>query len=157
MPLLVLLRHAKAEPHRHDDHSRVLAARGRADAAAAREWLRRKEVVPDRVVVSTAARTRETWELAAVGDGVVLLDDRVYDASEDELREVLAETPAEVEVLVLVGHNPGVERLAWELDDSPAAREHTDRGLPTCALALFTVDDWDLTNAVLQEVAVPRG
>lgn len=157
MPTLVLLRHAKAEPHRHDDVTRVLAPRGRADAAAAGEWLRGQGLVPDRVVCSPAARTRETWELAAVAAPDPVYDERVYDATAEELREVLQETPEDVAVLVLVGHNPGVEQLAWQLDDDPQARERTDRGLPTCALAVFGVDGWDLEGAALRELVVPRG
>jgi phosphohistidine phosphatase len=157
MPTLVLLRHAKAEPHRDGDHSRRLAARGRADAGAVREWLLRHQLVPDRVVVSSAARTRETWELASPGGAPPTYDDRVYNAPAQELREVLAQTPAGTEVLVLVGHNPGIERLAWELDDGPAARELTDRGMPTSALAVFEVDGWDLATARLRELAAPRG
>ena len=59
---------------------------------------------------------------------------------------------------MLVGHNPGMERLAWELDDSVRAREVTDRGLSTGAVAVFSVSGWaDLTDARLEEVAVPRG
>lgn len=157
MPTLVLLRHAKAEPHRSDDHSRVLAARGRADAAAVRPWLVANGLVPDRVVVSDAARARETWDLARPGGPDPLYDGRVYEASTADLREVIGETPDGVAVLVVVGHNPSVERLAWELDDSPGAREVTDRGLPTSALAVLEVDDWNLSGGVLREVAVPRG
>jgi phosphohistidine phosphatase len=157
MPTLVLLRHAKAEPHRGSDHSRQLARRGRADAAAVREWLAGKGIVPDRVVVSSSTRTRETWELASPGGPPPVLDDRVYDASAQELREVLERTPPGTAVVVLVGHNPGIERLAWELDDSTGARELTDRGMPTSALAVFDLDGWDLQTARLRELAVPRG
>lgn len=157
MPILILLRHSKAETQRADDHSRVLAPRGRVDAISVREWLVDKGIVPDRVVVSTAARTCETWELASPGDGEVVYDERVYEASVDDLREVIRETADDVRVLLLVGHNPSVERLAWELDDSATARESTDRGMPTSALAVLSVDDWDLSGAVLQELVTPRG
>jgi phosphohistidine phosphatase len=158
MGTLVLLRHAKAEPQSGDDRSRELAARGRADAAAVREWLVRQGIVPDMVVVSTATRTRQTWELASPGGAAPGYDDRVYDASTEELREIIGETPAEVGVLVLVGHNPSVERLAWELDDSPAARDRTDGGLPSSALAVFEVASWaEPMGAVLKEVFVPGG
>jgi phosphohistidine phosphatase len=158
MPKLVLVRHAKSEAHRAEDHSRELASRGRADAAAVREWLTQQGISPDRVVVSSATRARQTWEGAAVGAATPVYDDRVYEASVTDLLEVLRETPAAVETLVLVGHNPSVERLAWELDDSEAARERTDVGMPTSAVAVFEVAGWaDLTTGVLQELVVPRG
>lgn len=148
MPTLVLLRHAKAEPHRLDDATRELADRGRADALAVRRWLDDRGIVPDRVVVSPATRTRQTWELAGTVEPVV--DARVYEAEVEDLREVVGETPGDVRVLVLVGHNPGVERLAWELDDSVP-------GMATSGVAVFDVASWQLDGAVLREQATPRG
>lgn len=139
VPRLILLRHAKAEPHRADDLARVLAPRGREDATAARDVL--APLAPEVAVVSTAARTRETWELADPGGVPVVFDDRVYDASVADLREVLAEQTAGC--VVLVGHNPGVERLAWELE----ANDDTNRGMRTCGIGVFEVDDWELSGA----------
>lgn len=158
MPTLVLLRHSKAEAHRGDDHPRELAPRGRADAAAVRRWLTERGVSPDLVLVSSATRARQTWECASVGNAPTVYDDRVYDASEQALFEVLRETRADVQTLVLVGHNPGIERLALALDDSDEARDLTTSGMPTSAVAVFEVDGWvDLSAGVLQELAVPRG
>jgi phosphohistidine phosphatase len=157
MPTLVLLRHAKAEPHHPDDHARVLASRGRTDAAAAREWLRNKGILPERVIVSTASRTRETWELASVGSARPIYDQRVYEAEPEDLLEVLRETPEQIGTVVLVGHNPSIEVLAWQLDDSEEARDQTGRGLPTAAIAVFEVDGWwDLASGRLTELAAPR-
>ncbi len=155
MPTLILVRHAKAEPQHADDHARTLTERGRADAAAVRDWLTDQGFVVDRAVVSTARRTRETWDLA--GTWPAVYDDRVYEASTADLREVIAETGADVGVLVVVGHNPGIERLAWELDAGARARAQTDRGLPTSSVVVFDVPDWELEGARLRALAVPRG
>ena len=138
----MLLRHSKAEAHQSDDRSRVLTPRGRDDAARVRRWLTDKDLQPDRVVVSTSTRTRETWELASVGSAVAEFDERVYEASVQDLRDVVAETSPDVASLVVVGHNPSVERLAWELDDSDAARDRTNRGLRTSGVAVFELDSW---------------
>ena len=139
MPRLILLRHAKAEPHRSEDHARVLSERGRGDAAAVREVL--ASLAPALAVVSTSARTRETWALASPDDVPVRFDDRVYEASVADLREVLGELTADS--AVLVGHNPSIERLAWELEDN----DRTNQGMRTCGLAVFDVDDWTLAGA----------
>lgn len=150
MPTLVLLRHAKAEAHRADDHSRVLADRGVTDCGAVREWLQRRDIRPDQVLVSTSARTRQTWALAGVGDAEPVYDEQVYDASLDDLLDLLCQTAPEVQTLVLVGHDPGLTQLAWTLDDSSQAREWTDRGMRTAAVAMFEVESWpDLTRARL--------
>jgi phosphohistidine phosphatase len=139
---LVLLRHSKAEPQRTDDHDRRLSERGRADAERVRRWLDAQGLVPDRVVVSTSTRTRETWQLAGVGEAEPVYDERVYEASVADLREVVAETPADVTTLCLVGHNPGIERLAWELDDSDASRDRTNGGMRTSGVAVLELTDW---------------
>jgi phosphohistidine phosphatase len=149
VPTLVLIRHSKAEPQRIDDHSRRLTERGRDDAERVRRWLTEQGVEPDRVVVSTAARTRETWELAAVGSVAPEHDDRLYEASVRDLREVVEETSADVGTLVLVGHNPSVEQLAWELDDSDDARALSDRGLPPAGVAVLSLDTWDASSGRL--------
>lgn len=155
MPLLVLIRHAKAEAHASDDHSREIAARGRAEAEELRQWLLHKAIRPDRVVVSTAVRARQTWECCSVGDVQPVYDDRVYEASVPDLLEVLRDTPEDTGTVVLVGHNPSVEKLAWKLDISEPARDRTDRGLPTCGVAVFEVAGWaDLTAGRLVDLKV---
>lgn len=148
MPTLVLLRHSRTEPHRLDDRTRELTERGRADAAAVRQWLADRDLHPDRAVVSTSTRTQQTWEIA--GDLEPVLDERVYDASTGDLRDVIAETPEGVQCLVVVGHNPGINELAWQLERSVGE-------MRTSAVAVFDVTDWDLSEAVLRELAAPRG
>ena len=67
MRRLLLLRHAKAERSQSGgrDHDRVLTERGRATPRSSALYLARHAFAPDRAVVSTAARTRETWALLA--------------------------------------------------------------------------------------------
>lgn len=142
MPTLVLVRHAEAEPHAATDHDRRLVPAGRAEAVALGDWFRVSGLAPDLVLVSTALRARETWEAAGVGGRVVPRDD-LYDASADQLREVVAESGDDVGTLVLVGHNPGMSRFAWQLDDRPPARERTERGLTTAGAVVVELDTWD--------------
>src|SRR5258708_13854511 len=60
---LMLLRHAKAEKAESGmrDRDRRLNARGRDDAARIAAHMARHALLPDRVIVSSAQRTRETW------------------------------------------------------------------------------------------------
>lgn len=157
VPTLVLLRHSQAADGRpdHEDHERPLTAAGLRDAAAVGQWLREQGIAPDRALVSTALRTRQTW--AAVGGGEPVLDARVYDATTDDLRELVAGTGPATEVLAVCGHNPALEQLAWDLDDGVGARDQTGRGLPTSGVAVFAVDDWQLGRARLTALAAPRG
>jgi len=168
---LIVLRHAKAAWPDVEDEQRPLAERGRRDAPAAGRWLREAEqridgLRIDRVVCSPARRTRETWKLAAaeMDDAPEpVYDPRVYEATTTTLLTVIRETPTRVGGLVLVGHNPGMQRLtlalAHESSGEPLARVREK--YPTSGIALFGVEvEWSAVlpgRAHLTEFAVPRG
>jgi len=133
---LILLRHAHAEPAAsgEDDRSRGLSDTGRAEAQAAGDWLREHGLAPDRVLCSSASRTRET--LAALGDigsGEVYEDDAIYEASPGTLAS-LADANRDAERLLLVGHNPGLEQLA-ALMHSGQTGDY--RGMPPGGIAVL--------------------
>ncbi len=136
---LLVLRHSKsAYPESTADVDRPLSGRGRRDAAHAGCWLRDQGLTPDLVVCSTAERARETWDLvsdqlgwASAGPGLLRYDPRVYEASPDDLLTVIQETPDEVSILALVGHNPGSADLVLAL-----AGRH-ELSFPTSALAVI--------------------
>ncbi len=134
---LILLRHAHAEPAAADqvDLDRPLSSEGLAEAEAAGRWLKEHQLVPDRVLCSPARRTRETLEavLAAVGYVDQRLDDGVYDASPGSLM-TLVDQHRDVDRLLLVGHNPGLELLSALLHTG----QSTDfRGMPPGAIAVL--------------------
>ena len=140
---LVVVRHAKAEPYAASDFERALADRGRADAAAAGNWIAGTGVAPDLALVSAAVRTRQTWESMASAAGWDLepqLDRSLYAADEDTVLELLAATPDEVTTVVVIGHNPTMAVVAQLLDDGagdPEATAGLSSGYPTCAVAVF--------------------
>src|SRR5690242_5167363 len=100
---LVLVRHAKAMPDAPSDIQRRLAGRGRRDATAAGEWLAQIGIAPDLVVVSPATRAQETWDAisATLPAKVRSTDNRIYANTTRDLRELIAETPDDVQTLVL--------------------------------------------------------
>ncbi|TIC87783.1 histidine phosphatase family protein [Nocardioides sp. GY 10113] len=145
-PVLILVRHAKAEAFAATDHERPLAERGHADAADAGRWLGEIGIDPDLAYVSTAARTRETWTDvadAAGWDGVVAhFDQSLYGADEVGALELLAATEPDVGAVVVVGHNPTMAVLAQLLDDGEGdASGDLSGGFPTSAVAVFDVPD----------------
>ncbi len=148
---LILLRHAKsAWPDDVPDHERPLAPRGRRDAPAAGRWLSKSGYVPDRVLCSTARRTRETWQLAEENLGAhpqTIFEDRVYGASSVELLDLVRHTPEDIRTLLIVGHDPAMRGLTLELaSEQPGDAEAGALGrvrvkYPTAAIAVlaFTV------------------
>jgi phosphohistidine phosphatase len=151
MPTLVLMRHAEAEPTPAGgtDPGRPLTPGGRVQCAPVRDWLQDLGIVPGRVVVSSALRAQQTWAHAGVGTAAPEVDDRVYSADVDALRAIVEETPDEVATLVLVGHNPTFERLAWELDDRDVARDRTNAGMRPSAVLVFTLRTWQDASGLL--------
>lgn len=163
---LVVIRHAKAgEAPR--DIDRPLTERGHRDAAAIGAWLKRQGIAPDRAVVSPAARAMQTWSGVAAGLGrppEPVIDERIYENSMDLLFDIVAETPDDVQSLVLVGHNPAFAALATELDDGqgePEARREMRAAFPTSAVAVFELTGpWAVVavgTGTLTAYAAPRG
>lgn len=152
MRRLLLLRHAKAERSQPGgrDHDRILAKRGRGDAAAVGAYLVRHKLVPDRALVSTSARTRETWALVAEAftkPPKTEFDGRIYEASPEAILNSIRETGTAAKTLLVVGHNPGMQQLAAMLIASGDvdARQRLLEDYPTSALALisFAGESWD--------------
>ncbi len=116
---LVLLRHAKSDWPDVADHERPLAKRGRRDAPVVGRWLGESGYVPDAVVCSTAARARQTWDLAsaalaAAAPGAapaVRYEPRVYEASVLGLLMLVREFEPQWRTVAIVGHNPGLAEL----------------------------------------------
>jgi phosphohistidine phosphatase len=64
---LMLLRHAKSEKAEPgmSDRDRRLNGRGQGDATTMGAYMARHQLTPDLALISTAQRTRETWEHVA--------------------------------------------------------------------------------------------
>ncbi len=140
MRTLILLRHAHAEPasEGQSDIDRALSAEGLAEAEAAGRWLVEQGLTPDRVLCSPARRTRETLEavLRSVGYVEQRLADGIYEASAGALAE-LADEHREVQRLMLVGHNPGMERLAALLHSGQSGDY---RGMPPGSVVVLHIE-----------------
>lgn len=167
MRRLILLRHTKSDwPNGMVDHDRPLAKRGRRAAPLMGRVLLDRSFVPDKVLVSTAHRTVETWALASAGliqFPPATPEPRIYEAPPHVLANVIRETDDEVGTLLLVGHNPGIETLAYDLiADGPAdQRQRLSRKYPTGGLAVIdcAIDRWaDLHSGcgTLAAFVVPR-
>jgi len=145
MKLLYLLRHAKSswDDPDLDDFDRPLNKRGRKAAKAMALHLREVGIVPDTVLCSPAKRTRETLKhlTSALGQAPVQFDRRIYEASYQTLLLCLADLPSEVNSVLMIGHNPGLERLALYLmsdqGHGPGAARLQDK-YPTGSLAVLS-------------------
>jgi phosphohistidine phosphatase SixA len=135
---LILLRHAEAVPIETsgNDQQRPLSERGRREAHAAGQWLAAHRSRPDRVLCSPSQRTGETAQLALAEmdkSPAPQLASEIYDASPGELLALL-DQHNDAGTVMLVGHNPGIERLVALLVEG---RSDEFRGMPPGALAVL--------------------
>lgn len=158
MRRLLLLRHAKSDwPEGFDDSMRPLNERGRRDAPEMGKAIARAEIVPDLALVSSAVRTRQTWDLVApqLRKEVLMREEHgLYGASDAALLGFARATPDDIETLLLCAHNPGIERLARNFaksGDADAIRR-VERKYPTCGLAVI-----ELPIRAWKEAAPPAG
>ncbi|MEA3045249.1 MAG: phosphohistidine phosphatase [Sphingomonadales bacterium] len=148
MKRLSLLRHAKSgwEDPALADFDRPLNARGREAARAMGREMRALGLAFGGVIASPAARV--TGTIAELGESYGPLDpaydERLYLAAPDTLLALVRATGDAHESLLLIGHNPGMERLALLLSRGGPLRDAVALKYPTGALAEihFAVDQW---------------
>lgn len=173
MKVLGLFRHAKSDWHdpRARDFDRPLNERGRKGAAVMGKHIVEHGIRWQRILASPAVRVTETIELSTrasrrpVG---INWDRRIYLASSASLLDVLREQEGEPgkgpASILVVGHNPSLEDLIFDLvpdDGSSPLRDRVEEKFPTAAFAVLEVDidDWGQlgdTPARLVHLARPR-
>ncbi len=118
MKLLSLLRHATASPQGADDHSRPLDEQGMAEAIAIAARLHGSGLAaPALILSSDARRTRDTARAlhAAFGHALVVSESALYLAPPAAILDALMTVDDRHDHVVIVGHNPGIGQLAYDL------------------------------------------
>lgn len=114
MKTLYLIRHAHT-PAGTPDELRPLSDLGRQQAAA----MGKRITKPDRILCSTAVRTRQTADLLAnptgAGKEAIQFERRLYESTPDAYLEVVGEMPDDVSVIWLIGHNWAITSVAQAL------------------------------------------
>ncbi len=156
MKTLGLFRHAKSDWHdaRARDFDRPLNARGRKGAALMGPHIRDYGVRWDLIIASPAVRVAETLDRAAEAVGTtytVIWDRRIYLASSATLLDLLHEVEGNPESILMVGHNPGLEDLIFDLvpdNGSSPLRDLVEEKFPTATFAVMELDigSWPQLN-----------
>ena len=153
------MRHAKSswKDSTLPDRDRPLNKRGVGACRLMGTLLREKGLIPDKIICSTALRARETVEglLEVLSIEEVEYSDALYQAEVEDMIEQLQGLPDEIESVMLVGHNPGMDEF---LDVICHEQEH----MPTAAVAEieFNLAHWQqLTEdipATLKKLWMPK-
>ncbi len=152
MKTVFLLRHAKsswAEPLQ-DDCLRPLNRRGMDDAPEMGRRFRKHGEQLDRILVSTALRTRMTAELFAGTAGytqeIIDQEPDLYFSRTCNIEDIIMQQDDSFEALMLVFHNPDITHFANSIDTA-----HRITNVPTCGLIKLQSDidhwiDWSPVN-----------
>lgn len=143
MKKLIIIRHAKSswdDPFMYDQ-DRPLAARGLRDAPKMGQRLKKRGLYPDMILSSDAERAKATAQIIAeqlhFPKNSIVYSNKLYHASSYEILEQIRAVPQAVELLLVFGHNPGINDLIWELDGELD-------NLPTAGQfgIIFHTDNW---------------
>lgn len=120
-PQLILMRHADAVPAAigGQDFERALSKLGHEQARQAARRLAAAAAPIGRILYSPAQRTATTAQIVATAlelpDAALVADPALYAASAATILAAIAGAHGGVQVLLVVGHNPGLSELAEEL------------------------------------------
>lgn len=112
------------------------------------ELIAKRGLIPDVILSSPAERAMQTARLVKDSSGMnspLILDDRIYEASPQMLRQVVIGINDEFPSAMLVGHNPGIEGFIRYLTGSLEP-------MPTAALAVI-----DLKAEIWADAAADTG
>jgi phosphohistidine phosphatase len=149
MKTILILRHAKSSWSNPGlaDIDRPLNKRGKHDAPRMGDLLREQELIPDVILSSPALRARKTAQAVSEacscpGEIEIIAD--FYPGDPETFINTLVSVPDQIDSVMIVAHNPGLEELLYVLAGESAR-------LPTSALAQVSLplDSWhDLDDEV---------
>lgn len=163
MATLLLLRHAQAQAAAKFDFDRELTPYGRSQCEVVAEHLLTHELLPDVVLCSAAARTKETWSLVlgmlkrtiSGYAPVVRENEELYQATPKLVRSLIREQGAKAEVVLVVGHEPIMSMTAGAMADETSDRIaalSVQTGMPTAGVAVINLASWADSTGTLTDL-----
>ena len=156
MKTLYIARHAKSswDDMHVSDHDRTLIPIGKRRTKKIGRWLNEHEVLPDRIISSTAVRAYKTARLLAREMGFpekkIEKQASFYNADSEDIMKHLYTLPNTVDKVMVVGHNP----TFTELVNLFLEENKWIDNLPTSGVAAvrFDTDKWEKLDLAEQRV-----
>lgn len=145
MKTVYILRHAKSSwsDPTLADIERPLNKRGKRDAPLMAEIMRRFNYIPDRIYLSPSARTRATIKpivkILEIPKEQISIEYPLYHGYYDDYEAIIQNIDADIDSILMVGHNPGITYIA-----NSCAGPILDN-VPTSGLLVIqsSIDDWN--------------
>lgn len=118
MKKLYLLRHAKSSwknPHL-EDFDRPLNNRGKYQVKFINKFVSKNQIKPQLILCSNSNRTRLTANGIFNNKNIIFLDS-LYHATRNKIMEIIKSTDKQIDSLMIIGHNPGLNEFAYDLVD----------------------------------------
>lgn len=149
------MRHAKSDWHSHTaDIDRPLNKRGRSNAGSMGATLQQMNLIPDKMVVSAAQRTRETAALLlanlSVAEQDIIIDKTLYLADRETLCENIELYAKHNQRLLILAHNPGMDDIVNYLASTAPPLSDSGKLMTTCAVACFRLQSLESLTKPLQ-------
>jgi len=144
MKILYIVRHAKSSWNFYDleDIDRPLNSRGKRNAPEMGRRLANKSIKPDLLISSPAKRARSTAKKIAkmiqYPKNRIVVENKLYHGMEDDIIQVISNTPNKFNEIMIFGHNPGFTYLANSFSGAHIYN------IPTCGIVAisFNTDQW---------------
>lgn len=144
MKRIILIRHAKSswKDEALADFERPLNKRGKRDAPMMARRMCEYDAIPDLMLVSPANRAKLTCQAMASILGYAMEQVQwcpaLYEADCDTILQQIQQLPDQVQQVVLIGHNPGLNQFIWQSSDFPLDN------LPTCGVfgLCYAIEQW---------------
>lgn len=143
MKTLLLMRHAKSswKDESLTDHERPLKKRGKKDTKLIAKVIKKKNLIPDLILCSSAVRTKETVEILTEAldyDGKIIYSDELYMGEPQDFVNALKDVKNKYESVLVVAHNPGLEAYLQIIDGKIES-------VPTAGLGylVLVLEDWN--------------
>lgn len=133
---LLLLRHAKSDwkDPALEDMERPISDKGKKAACKIAQWIQEHELIPELVLVSPAKRTQQTLNRLDLPKSTQIQTlEALYLADLTTLQRIISQLEAPVSRVMLIGHNPGFEKLTQWLTQTLSPTD--PRLFPTASLA----------------------
>ena len=145
MKNLYLLRHAKSsrDDPALDDHDRPLAPRGIRACKLMKAHIRKVSIEPDLILCSSAQRATETYTHIAgafASKTSVCVEDGLYMQESQALLMRLRDLGDQISSVMMIGHNPGLERLALALSKDTETKYLTRMRVKYPSLGLACIE-----------------
>ncbi len=165
MKYLHLLRHSKSDWGNPtlSDRERPLAERGRKNARSLGKYMKKTQFSVDAALLSPSIRTKETFyileKFQTISKDTRIINE-IYAAESSELLKIIYNLRPNLQSVLLVGHNPGLEVLAQLLLFGEEDGSSSFEKFPTSSFLSLGIDsedwkDWGSTRAKLIRFWIP--